>query len=125
MHYAKSIPFVQRIINSSNNKRTGASPASILFANKLDLYRRILIPHLLPIVTSSNLAYINDLIDTKDKVLDAAILNLQKNDDKDKKSTRALTVFPIGSYVLVKQEHPFPPNSVTHKMKRSFPCCIL
>ena len=94
MRYAKSKPFVQKIISSSINKRTGASPASILFADKLDFNRGILTPHLLPIVTSSNSTYINDPID-------AAILILQKNDDKHKKSTRAVTVFPIGSYVLV------------------------
>ena len=44
VHYAKCTPFVQRIINSSDNKRTGASPASILFADKLDLNRGILTP---------------------------------------------------------------------------------
>ena len=47
-HYAKCIPFVQRIINSSVNRRTNASPSSILLGNKLDLNRGILTPHLLP-----------------------------------------------------------------------------
>ena len=105
-HYAKCIPFVQRIINSSVNRRTNASPASILFGNKLDLNRGILTPHLLPTLTSSNSTYITDPIDIQDKVLDAAIVTLQKCDDKHKKSTQGVTVFPIGSYVLVKQEHP-------------------
>ena len=82
--YAKCIPFVQRIINSSVNKRKNASPASILFAYKLDLNRGILTLHLLPVLTSSNLTYITDLIDVQDKVLDAAILSPQKNDDKHK-----------------------------------------
>ena len=62
-HYAKCIPFVQRIINSSVNRRTNASPASILFGNKLDLNRGTLTPHLLPTLTSSNSTYITDLID--------------------------------------------------------------
>ena len=52
--YEKCIPFVRRIINSSANKRTNPSPASILFADKLDLNRGILTPHLLPVLTSSN-----------------------------------------------------------------------
>ena len=85
VHYAKCIPFVQRIINSSINKRTGASPASILFADKLDLNRGILTPHLLPMITSSNSTYIADLIEIQDKVLDAAIDSLQKCDGKHKK----------------------------------------
>ena len=98
--YAKCIPFVQRIINSSVNKRKNASPASILFADKLDLNRGILIPHLLPVLTSSNSTYITDLIGVQDKVLNAAILSLQKSDDKNKMSTPGVTVFPIGSYVF-------------------------
>ena len=76
VHYAKCIPLVQRIINSSVNKRTGASPVSILFADKLDLNRGILTPHLLPMITSSNSTYITDLIKIQDKVLDAAIDSL-------------------------------------------------
>ncbi len=44
--YAKSIVFVQRIINGSVNRRTGVCPAHLLFGNKLDLNRGILTPHL-------------------------------------------------------------------------------
>ena len=62
VHCAKCIPFVQRIINSSVNRRTNASPASILFADKLDSNRGILTPHLLPTLTSSNSTHITDLI---------------------------------------------------------------
>ena len=117
-HYAKCTPFVQCIINSSVNRRTNASPASILFGNKLDLNQGILTPHLLPTLTSSNSTYITDLIDIQDKVLDAAIVSLQKCDDEHKKSTQGVTVFPIGSYVLVKQEHP--PTRLHTKWKGPF-----
>ena len=86
VHYAKCIPFLQRILNSSVNERSGASPASILFADKLDLNRGILTPHLLHMITSSNSTYITDLIEIQDKVLDAAIDSLQKCDEKHKKS---------------------------------------
>ena len=54
-------------------------------------------------ITSSNSTYITDLIGIQDKVLDAAIDSLQKCDDKHKKLTSGLTVFPIGSYVLVNK----------------------
>ena len=46
--YKKCLPFVQRIVNSSVNERTGASPAKLLFANKLDLIRGIITPYLIP-----------------------------------------------------------------------------
>ena len=86
--------------------RINSSPASILFADKLDWNRGILTPHLLPTLTTSNSTYITDHIDIQDEVLVAAIVSLQKCDAKHKKSTQGVTVFPIGSYVLVKQEHP-------------------
>ena len=63
VHYAKCTPFVQRIINNSINRRTNASPASILFADKLDMNRGILTSHLSPTLTSSNSTYITDLIE--------------------------------------------------------------
>ena len=72
VHYAKCIPFVQRTINSSVNRRTNARPASILFADNFDLKRGILTSHLLPTLTSSHSTYITDLIEIQDKVLDAA-----------------------------------------------------
>ena len=59
--YAKSIPFVQRIINSSVNRRTKVAPAHLLFGNKLDLNRGILTPHL-SVNTHSRSTYIEDLI---------------------------------------------------------------
>ena len=57
--YAKSIPFVQRIINSSVNRRTGVCPAHLLFRNKFDLNRGILTPHL-SLGTHSRSTYISD-----------------------------------------------------------------
>ena len=70
--YAKSIPFVQRIINSSVNRRTKVAPAHLLFGNKLDLNRGILTPHL-SLNTHSRSTYIEDLISVQDKVLDSAV----------------------------------------------------
>ena len=78
--YAKSIPFVQRIINSSFNRRiinssfnrrTKVAPAHLLFENKLDLNSGILTPHL-SVNTHSRSTYIEDLISVQDKVLDSS-----------------------------------------------------
>ena len=41
--YKLCLPFVQRIINSSVHSSTGASPASLLFGNQLNLDRGILV----------------------------------------------------------------------------------
>ena len=80
--YAKSIPFVQRIINSSVNRRTGVCPAHLLFGNKLDLDRGILTPQL-SVGTHSKSTYISDLISVQDKVLETAVQTLLKADAKN------------------------------------------
>ena len=77
--YAKSIPFVQRIINSSVNRRTKVAPAHLLFGNKLDLNRGILTPHL-SVGTHSRSTHIEDLISMQDKVLNSAVQSLMKAD---------------------------------------------
>jgi transposase InsO family protein len=41
--YKLCLPFMQRIINSSVHSSTGASPASLLFGNQLNLARGILV----------------------------------------------------------------------------------
>ena len=99
--YTKSIPFVQRIINSSVNKRTGVCPAHLLFGNKLDLNRGVLTPHL-SVGTQSRATYISDLISVQDKVLDTAVQALLKADAKNAASAESATVFPVGLYVLCR-----------------------
>ena len=99
--YAKSILFVQRIINSSVNRRTKVAPAHLPFGNKLDLNRGILIPHL-SVNTHSRSTYIGDLISVQDKVLDSAVQALMSADAKHAASAKCATVFPIGTYVLCR-----------------------
>ena len=99
--YAKSITFVQRIINSSVKRRTGVCPAHLLFGNKLDLNRGILTPYLI-VGTHSRSTYTSDLISVQDKVLDTEVQALLKADAKNAASAGTATVFPVGSYVLCR-----------------------
>ena len=99
--YAKSIPFVQQIINSSVNRRAGVCPAHLLFRNKLDLNRGILTP-LLSVGTQSRSTYIPDLISVQDKVLDTAVQAFLKAAANNAASAEAAAVFPLGSYVLCR-----------------------
>ena len=101
--YKKCLPFVQRIINGSVNERTGASPAKLLFGNKLDLNRGIITPFLLPEEVISNSKYVTDLVNVQDEVLKAAVESLSAAENKRLgKNTKEITVFPIDSYVLAK-----------------------
>ena len=65
---------MQRIINSSVNRRAKVAPAHLLSGNKPDLNRGILTPHL-SVNTHSRSTYIEDLISVQDKVLDSAVRN--------------------------------------------------
>ena len=107
--YAKSIPFVQRIINSSVDRRTKVAPAHLLFGNKLDLNRGILTPHL-SVSTHSRSTYIEELISVQDKVLDSAVQALMTADAKHATSAKSATVFPIGTYVLCRYSDRPPPR---------------
>ena len=121
--YVKSIPFVQRIINSSLNRRTGVNPAHFLFGNKFDLNRDILTPHL-SVGTQSRSTYISDLISVQDKVLDTAVQALMKADANtlDTASAGTATVFPVGSYVLCRYTDQPPTRSHT---KWHGPYCVV
>ena len=92
---------MQRIINSSVNRRTKVAPADLLFGNKLDLNRGILTPHL-SVGTHSRSTYIEGLISVQDKVLDSAVQALMTADAKHATSAKCATVFPIRSYVLCR-----------------------
>ena len=61
-NYRLSLPFVQRIINSSIHESTGVAPASMLFGNQVNLERGILIPN--PVIrnTEKNSALISNML---------------------------------------------------------------
>ena len=92
---------MQRIFNSTDNRRPKVAPAHLLFGNKLDLNRGILTPHL-SVGTHSRSTYIEDLISVQDKVLDSAVQAVMTADAKHAASTKSATVFPIGTYVLCR-----------------------
>lgn len=119
--YKKCLPFVQRIINGSVNERTGASPAKLLFANKLDLNRGIITPFLLPEGNTTSSQYVTDLLTVQDEVLGAAISNLSAADNKNlSKNTKKATFFPVNSHVLVKYNDDSPPTRLHLKWQGPF-----
>ena len=93
---------------------TGASPAKLLFGNKLDLNRQIITPFQLPEEVISNSKYVTDLVNVQDEVLKAAVENLSAAKNKRHgKNTKKAIVFPIDSYVLAKYNDLPPPRLYT------------
>ena len=100
--YRLCLPFVQRIINSSVHSSTGASPASLLFGNQLNLDRGILVrfPDQTQVPTRSSKA-IADMLLIQTQLNDLAIEKLKTTDtNRVAINTEPRTVFTIGSYVL-------------------------
>jgi hypothetical protein len=100
-NYRLSLPFVQRIINSSIHETTGVAPASMLFGNQLNLDRGILTPN--PVIhnTEKSSALISNMLYIQDQIMLNAIAKVTNARAKHLvKNARPLTVFPVGSYVL-------------------------
>ena len=100
--YRLCLPFVQRIINSSVHSSTGASPASLLFGNQLNLDRGILVrfPDQTQVPTRSS-KVIADMLLIQTQLNDLAINKLKTTDtNRVAVNTEPRTIFPIGSYVL-------------------------
>jgi hypothetical protein len=112
-NYRLSLPFVQRIINSSIHETTGVAPASMLFGNQVNLDRGILIPN--PVIrnTEKSSALISNMLYIQDQVMLNAIAKVTLAKARHLvKNAKPLTVFPVGSYVLAK--YPVGPPTRLH-----------
>ena len=101
--YKLCLPFVQRIINSSAHSSTGASPASLLFGNEINLDRGILIrfpdPNLLPTRAST---FIANMLLIQQQLNTAARTQLMTADARCLSfNTEPRTVFQIDSSALI------------------------
>ena len=100
--YKLCLPFVQRIINSSVHSSTGASPASLLFRNQLNLDRGILVkvPDQMQLPTRSS-KIISDVLLIQEQLNNTAINRFKTtNTNRVSVNIEPRTIFPIDSYVL-------------------------
>ena len=100
--YKLCLPFVQRIINSSVHSSTGASPASLLFGNQLNLDRGILtkFPPTTSLPTKSSKIIANMLL-IQEQLNANAVQLLQESDDMHiSANVQTPTIFEVGTFVL-------------------------
>jgi hypothetical protein len=114
--YRTSLPFVQRIINASVHTSTGASPASLLYDNKVMLDKGILLPPpevpTARIPTSTKVAA---MILTQGTLMAQAATRLRTADDTHLAThSVAITTFAVNSFVLV-QYSSTPPTRIHTK----------
>ena len=112
--YKLCLPFVQRILNSEVHSSTGASPASLLFGNQLNLNRGILTVNPLPTdVPTSSSKIIADMLLIQEQLNSTAVTLLQEADAAHiARAGEPPTLFKVGSYVLVL--YPKGPPSRVH-----------
>jgi hypothetical protein len=100
------LPLVKRIMNSKKHEATGASPASLVFGNGVDLERGNLFPQIdgdAPIRVSD---FIAKLIKTQDLLHKWATENQEKTNIKHlkKDNNKQITYFEVDSLVLAQHE---------------------
>jgi transposase InsO family protein len=108
--YGRGIPFVQRIINSTPNIKTGISPAQLLFGNMIDLDRSIIVPY--PERMDHDIPtnkILQQMIETQDRLSKITREIQQREDQIHMESiSTPVTVFETGSFVLVKRTDGLP-----------------
>ena len=111
--YRKSLPFVQRILNSSYSDRLKISSSQLLFGNVLNLDRGIFLPIAERIPSSKPLSQItSDLLLMQDNLLKASAKELLRTDllHMTSKEQSMHKEYPVGSYVLVHYRTGLPPT---------------
>ena len=117
--YKKSLPFVQRILNSNHSDRLKISASQMLFGNMLNLDKGIFIPKSEPSSASKPLSqYMSDLLAIQDNLLKASAEELLRTDllhmtTKEQNIHKKYLCFNSLSYL-------FTANSFVHELEGSY-----
>ena len=111
--YRKSLPFVQRILNSSYSDRVKISSSQLLFSNALKLDRGIFLPVAeRKLSTKPQSKITSDMLLMQDNLLKASAKELLRTDllymtSREQKPNKE---YPVDSYVLVHYRTGLPPT---------------
>ena len=111
--YQKSVPFVQRILNSNHSDRLKISASQLLFGNVLNLDRGIFLPVSERTSNTSRLSkHMSDLLKIQDNLLKASAKELLRTDllHMSSKEINIHKEFPVDSYVLAHYRTGLPPT---------------
>ena len=111
--YKKSLPFVQRILNSNHSDRLKISASQMLFGNMLNLDKGIFTPISERSSSSKPLSkYMSDLLAIQDNLLKASAKELLRTDllHKTTKEQNMHKEYLPNSYVLVHYRTGLPPT---------------
>ena len=111
--YKMSLPFVQRILNSSHNDRLKISASQLLFGNVLKLDRGIFLPPAKRNFSDDKpfSKRMSNLLKTQDSLLKASAKELLRTDLLHQSQSQNFqhVEYPKDSYVLVHYRDRFPP----------------
>lgn len=101
--WRSALPFVQRILNSSSNQRTGISPADLLLGKQLQLDRGVLLPFEDRVQNDLPLPnHLANMLAMQDKLIKISQDLLKSSDERHlAQNGPDITEFEIGTHVLV------------------------
>ena len=110
--YRKSLPFVQRILNSNHSDRLKISASQMLFGNMLNLDRGIFIKYPERLVRKPLSNYMSELLSIQDNLLNASAKELLRTDllHMTMSEQNKHTEYEPDSYALVQYRTGSPPT---------------
>jgi hypothetical protein len=124
--WSRYLPIVQRILMSTVHSSTGIAPATLLYANQIDLDSKIITQSKSLITDEMKLShYTADMIAVQNKLIDIAMKRQEfinnSNINSKNKHNNSITEFPINSFVLVQYPKTrmgsMPPTKLHTKLK--------
>jgi hypothetical protein len=103
-NWSDYLPMVARIINSSVNPDTGISPAMLVFGNRVQLDRGILLPFSDVSHATTEVEYVNDLYKVQTALIERHQIHLAEMVDarvKDNIAALDVDIFVPGEYVMM------------------------
>ena len=101
--WENAIAMIQRIINTAVHSSTGHSPAQIIYGNRVNLDRNIIMPFEVAESAVALPLYVNKMQQLQRKIVATAVVSQLLKDNVHKADfTKLPTEYPVGTYVLAQ-----------------------
>ena len=101
--WEQALPLIQRIINTAVHSSTGYAPAQIVYGNRVNLDRNIIMPFEVAESSVAMPVFVRKYLEIQRKIVATAVVHQIVKDNSHKANfTKLPTEYPIGTYVLAQ-----------------------
>lgn len=101
--WEQAIPLIQRIINTAVHSSTGYAPAQVVYGNRVNLDRNIMIPFEVAESSVAMPLFVQKYLEIQRKIVATAVVSQILKDNSHRANfTKLPTEYQIGSYVLAQ-----------------------